>query len=281
MANSQGRFVWYELMTTDVAAAKAFYAKVVGWGTEDASTPAMPYALFTVKGASVGGVLDLPEVAIQVGEKPRWVGYIGVDDVDAAAVRAKKLGGTVYVPPCDIPNVSRFSVVADPQEAMFALVKWLRPRREPPAEPNALGRIGWHELLADDLEKALPFYSGLFGWQEASTEIGPVSKYQLFAAAGQTIGGMMTKLPTVPFPCWLHYFNVSDIDAAASRVTAGGGQILEGPVEVPGYGWIVECVDPQGAVFGLEGKRRSSAVGYFVRGAPQNPADTRPKRWNW
>ena len=150
MADSHGRFVWYELMTADTAAVKAFYTKVVGWGTEDASTPGMTYTLFTVKGVSIGGLSDLPEAAWQVGERPRWVGYVGVDDVDAAVVRVKELGGAVYVPPRDIPNVSRFSVVADPQKAMFALVKWLRPRREPPAEPNTPGRVGWHELVAED-----------------------------------------------------------------------------------------------------------------------------------
>ena len=91
---------------------------------------------------------------------------------------------------------------------------------------------------------------------------------------------MFTKAPAVPVPFWVHYFTVGDIDAAANRVMAGGGQVLEGPVELPGYGWAVECSDPQGAVFGLEGKRGASAVGYFERPALQNPSDRR-SRWNW
>jgi uncharacterized protein len=281
MAHSHGRFVWYELMTTDMAAAKAFYTKVVGWGTEDASKPGMAYTLFTVKGVSIGGVLDLPEAARRVGEQPRWIGYVEVDDVDAAAARIKELGGAVYVPPSDIPGISRFSVVADLQTATFVLVKWLRPRHETPAELNAPGRVGWHELVADDGEKAFAFYSELFGWQNASIDVGAAGKYQLFSAGGRTIGGMFTKLPTVPVPFWLYYFTVADIDAAANRVVAGGGQILEGPLEIPSYGWTVECTDPQGAMFGLEGKRGSSAVGYFGRVATQNPSDPRPKRWNW
>ena len=281
MARSHGRFVWYELMTTDLAAAKAFYTKVVGWGTEDASMPGMAYTLFTVKGVSVGGLLDLPQAAMQVGERPGWIGYVEVDDVDGAAVRVKELGGTVYVPPRDIPNVSRFSVVADPQMAAFALVKWLRTRREAPAEPGAPGRVGWHELLADDREKAFVFYSELLGWKKASTDVSPAGKYQLFSVAGQTIGGIFTKLAGAPVPFWLYYFNVSDIDAAANRVTAGGGRILEGPVEVPGFTWTMECADPQGAVFGLEGRRGARAVGYFGGAGSQNPSDPGPKRWSW
>ena len=280
MANVNGRFVWYELMTTDMAAAKSFYTRVVGWGTEDASMPGMAYTLFTVKGASVGGLHDLPEAASRLGERPRWVGHVAVDDVDAAAARVKELGGAVHVAPRDIPNVSRFAVVADPQMAMFILVKWLRPRREGPAEPNTPGRVGWHELLADDCEKAFAFYSDLFGWKNAYTDIGPAGKYQLFSVGGETIGGMFAKLPGVQDPFWLYYFTVGDIDAAANRVIAGGGQVLEGPVELPGFGWIVECSDPQGAVFGLEGKRGVSAVGYFERALP-NPSDPHSRRWNW
>ena len=258
MVDSHGRFVWYELMTTDMEAAKAFYAKVVGWGTRDAG---MAYTLFTVGEASVSGLMDLPEDARRMGATPHWIGYVGVDDVDAAADRIKQLGGAVHVPPTDVPNISRFSVVADPQMATLALFKWLKPGQAQPAELGAPGRVGWHELLAADWEKAFAFYGELFGWQKADADVGAMGTYQLFSAGGQTIGGMFTKPPTVPVPFWLYYFNIGDIDAAAKRVKAGGGQILDGPIEVPGGGWIVQCTDPQGAMFALVGKRRRKAIG--------------------
>ena len=193
MVEFHGRFVWYELMTTDMEAAKAFYAKVMGWGAQDASTPGMAYTLFTVGEASVSGLMDLPEDARKMGAEPRWIGYVGVDDVDAAADRIKRLGGAVHVPPTDIPDISRFSVVADPQMATLALFKWLRPGAEQPAELGKPGRVGWHELLAADWEKAFAFYGELFGWQKADADIGPMGTYQLFSAGGQTIGGMFTK----------------------------------------------------------------------------------------
>ena len=90
LVNSHGRFVWYELMTTDMEAAKAFYADVVGWGTQDASMPGMAYTLFTAGGASVSGLMDLPEDARKLGLRPSWIGYVGVNDVDAAADRIKQ-----------------------------------------------------------------------------------------------------------------------------------------------------------------------------------------------
>jgi predicted enzyme related to lactoylglutathione lyase len=228
----------------------------------------MPYTLFTAGGASVGGLMGLPENAL--GFRPSWLGYVGVDDVDATAERIKQLGGAVHVPPKDIPNISRFSIAVDPQMATIALFKWLTPGQEQPAELDTPGRVGWHELLAADWEKAWPFYGELFGWQKAHADTGAVGRYQLFSAGGLTIGGMFTKPPAVPVPFWLYYFNVGDIDAAMKRVKAGHGQILDGPIEVPGDRWIVQCTDPQGAIFALVGKRSHNGIGYFERVASRD-----------
>jgi predicted enzyme related to lactoylglutathione lyase len=267
VVNAHGRFVWYVLLTTDIEAAKAFYTKVVGWGTRDASMPGMPYTVFTAGETAVSGVTDLPKHGR--GERPGWMGYVSVNDVGATADRIKQLGGAIYVEPQEIlnfnrfsviHNVSRFSVVADPQMAMLALFQWLRPDQEQTVDLRTRGCVGWHELYAADHEKAWDFYSELFGWQKAGALIDEVGKYQLFSAGGQTIGGIDTKPPTVPLPFWLYYFNVGDIDAAVERVKAGSGQILTGPIQVPSGNWIVHCADPQGAIFALTGH---SDVGSF------------------
>jgi uncharacterized protein len=274
MVSSHGCFVWYELTTTDAQAAQAFYADVVGWGTRDASTPGAAYALFTVGEDPVAGLMVLPAEARKMGAQPRWTGYVGVDDVDAATDRLKRLGGTVYVPPTDVPDVSRFSVVADPQMATLALVKGLKSGQEQPAALSSPGHVGWHELSAVNWEEAFAFYGELFGWQKADAEVGKMGTYQLFSAGGQTIGGMSTKPPTAPMPFWLYYFNVGDIDTAAERVKAGGGKILEGPLEARGRNRIVRCTDPQGAMFALR-TGRPETVGYFGRAAADDPAATR------
>jgi uncharacterized protein len=271
MLNSQGRFVWYELMTTDMEAARAFYANVVGWDARDASMPGMAYTLFTAGAVSVSGAMNLPEDTRRMGVKPAWIGYVGVDDVDATADRIERLGGTVRVAPVEIPNVSRFSVFADPQMATLGLFRWLIPGREQPPELGAPGRVGWHELLAAEGEKAFDFYEELFGWQRADADTGAKGDYQLFSAAGQTIGGMLTKPLAQPAPLWLYYFNVGDIDAAAKRVEAGSGQIIGSPIEAPGGNWIVQCMDPQGAMFALAGKRKPGGIGYFERVAAIRP----------
>jgi predicted enzyme related to lactoylglutathione lyase len=275
MAHSHGRFVWYELATTDMESAKAFYTDVLGWRTQDVPAPALAYTLFTAAGAAVSGLMELPEDARASGLRPSWLGYVGVDNVDAAANRVEELGGAVHVPPKEIPNVSRFSVAVDPQMATIALFKWLEGGQEQPADLDAPGRVGWHELLAADWEQAFAFYRELFGWQKAQTDTGAVGTYQLFSAAGETIGGMYTKPAMEPVPFWLYYFNVGDIDVAIKRVKAGGGTILEGPIEVPGSRWIVRCTDPQGAIFALMGKRSHNGIGYFERLPSRNPASAR------
>ena len=271
MVNSHGRFVWYELVTTDIETAKAFYANVVGWGTRGASMHGLAYSLFIIGDSPVAGLMSLPEDARRTGAAPHWIGYVGVDDVDAAVARFTQLGGTVYVPPTDVPNISRFSVVADPQMATLALVKGQKSGQAQSAKPGTRGRVGWHELLAADWEKAFAFYGELFGWQKADSHIGLMGTYQGFSTEGETIGGMFTKPATLPIPFWLYYFNIDDVQAAAKRVEAGGGQILYGPTAVPGGPWIVHCKDPQGAIFALLDRRRRKAIVYFERVSSRDP----------
>lgn len=267
MVDSHGRFVWYELVTTDIKVATAFYSKVMGWGAWDVSVPGKAHILFGDGKGAISGLTQLPDDAKQMGARPSWVGYVGVDDVDATAARITRLGGAVQVPPTDVSGISRFSVFTDPQGTRLALFKWHNPGQQPPAEPDTRGRVGWHELLAADGEQAWTFYRELFGWQEedvGSDEAGP---NRFFSAGGQMIGSMLTKPATILLPFWLYYFNVGDIDATARRVEAGGGEILDDPSEVPGGSWTVTCADPQGALFALKGMRKESPVGFFIPSA--------------
>ncbi|MGA7788326.1 MAG: VOC family protein, partial [Xanthobacteraceae bacterium] len=135
-------------------------------------------------------------------------------------------------------------------------------------------RICWHELLAAEWEKAFSFYGELFGWQKVNAEVDMMGTYQMFSAGGQTIGGMSTKPSMVPMPFWLYYFNIDSIDAASERVKAGGGRILEGPLEVRG-GWVVRCTDPQGAMFALAEMRSNKALGYFEPVSSRDPSAVR------
>jgi predicted enzyme related to lactoylglutathione lyase len=252
LVDQPGHFAWYELMTTDVGAARAFYGKVVGWDVKDAPTKGFAYTVVTAGDAPLGGLMNLPAEALRLGATPRWVGYVAVDDIDTTAARIHRLGGAILVSPTD-SNIGRIAVVADPQGATFALVTGLTYGRGQPGGLEKAGRVGWHELLAEDRARIFPFYGDVLGWQKAHAENDTADPYDLFSAAGQTIGGMLTKLPSISHSCWLYYFNVDDIWAATRRVAAGGGRVIQGPNELPDGCWIARCTDPQGALFALQG----------------------------
>jgi predicted enzyme related to lactoylglutathione lyase len=250
-----GRFVWYDLITTDPKSAQAFYGKVVGWGAQEAPMP-FPYTLFTLDGVPIGGMTVQPDPVRQSGAPPSWMGHVAVADVDATVAKATSLGGKVLVAPTDIPNTGRSAVIADPQGAVIGIFRTAQPDTTPEPPPMMPGRPAWHELLTTDHEKAFAFYSALFGWtKDTPVDMGPMGIYQLFAAGGPAIGGMFNKPPMIPACFWLYYIAVSDIDAAAERVKAEGGQITNGPMEVPGGAWIYQAMDPQGAHFALVGMR--------------------------
>ncbi len=261
MSEHHGRFVWYELLTTDVKAAEAFYGRVVGWRARDASTPGVPYTLWSAGKRDVAGLMILPEEGRQKGAAPRWVGYVAVDDIDATVAQIRQLGGSVYVPPTD-SNIGRISVIADPQTATFALVSGLKTGGEPPPSRDEPGQIGWHELFAADHVKAFAFYREIFGWRKVAPQAGSMAGYQPFACGGLTIGGMFTKLPhQAPVPYWLYYVEVDDLAAALGRVQAAGGRLFEGPFELLDDMSIARCIDPQGAIFALQGPRSDSVSG--------------------
>ena len=256
MSNITGSFVWYDLMTTDVDAAASFYCSVVGWTTADSGMNDRSYTLLSAGPVMVGGLMPLPENLRAEGVPPCWTGYVGVDDVDAYAVRVKAAGGSVRRGPENIPGVGRFAVVADPYGAVFILFKGSGDQAPADVAPMTPGHIGWRELHAGDREGAFAFYSGLFGWTKAEAhDMGPLGIYQTFATGGPAVGGMMTREARMPVSFWLYYFAVDSVDTALARVKNGKGQVLFGPEQVPGGGWIAQCLDPQGAMFAIVGAR--------------------------
>jgi len=241
-------------MTSDAAAAETFYKSAIGWSAEDAGYSDVRYTLLSVGDTQVAGLMTLPKEASDAGAKPGWIGYVAVDDVDDYAARFTRSGGMVHRPPADIPGVGRFAIVADPQGAVLALFKGTGT--SPPPVASTPGHPAWRELYAADGAAAFAFYSGMFGWIKGeAVDLGPMGTYQLFATStgGQPIGGIMTKPPNIPAPFWTYCFQTDGVMAAAARITAAGGTIINGPMEVPGGSWVVQALDPQGAMFALVG----------------------------
>src|SRR5688500_1671265 len=107
-----GRPVWYELMTTDPAAAEAFYKNVVGWSASPFEGSPTPYTAFKRSGdVSVAGVMKVPE---GMHFPPFWAMYIAVPDHDQAVAHIKRLGGSEVSPVIDVPEVGRMQMMKDP-----------------------------------------------------------------------------------------------------------------------------------------------------------------------
>jgi uncharacterized protein len=239
-----GTISWSDLGTSDPEAAKTFYTSLFGWEPDDRPIPLGGTYTMLLKGGKAAAALS----AAQEGMPPAWNSYVTVENVDDAAAKAADLGGTVIAEPFDVLDAGRMAVAQDPTGAFFSM--W-EPRESIGAEVvNGPGALTLSQLNTVDPERALEFYSGLFGWRGESVEGGSMPYWGLYNN-DRLAGGLMQMSPDMGAPPhWLNYFGTESVDDAAGRIGELGGQILVPPMEVPG-GRILVAQDPQGAVFGL------------------------------
>ncbi|WP_116364579.1 VOC family protein [Parahaliea mediterranea] len=265
MANKHGEFIWYELCTTDADGAQRFYSDVLGWEIADSQMPDMDYRIVhAIDGASgarepIGALMPLTEEMTAAGARPVWLGYIAVDDVDASVASISARGGSVHMPPTDIPEVGRIAMVTDPQGTPFYLMKGIHDTSSLAFayDQPRLGHCAWNELMTSDPEAAKAFYFDEFGWtKDGEMPIGPLGMYEFIRHNG-LIGAIMRKPDEAPAPLWNYYFRVADIDAAIATIGASGGSVLQGPDEIPGGEFTIIGLDPQGAPFALVGARKA------------------------
>lgn len=256
--HAAGTHCWLELATSDLAAAKAFYAEVLGFGYLEVPMPgeaAGVYTMVTVgEGQQAGAhVLGPEETAAQI--PPHWMLYTAVEDVDAAAAKATALGGSVMVPPFDIPDTGRMAVLNGPTGEGFALWDRNSPHAgSSVADRNQHGAFCWGELASSDVEVSKAFYSGVFGWDPRDGDF-PGMEYTVFHAGDREAAGMFLMPPELKGtpPSWLVYFMVPDAVTAVAKTEKLGGRTLMPAMKLPKVGTVSVLMDPQGAVFGVVG----------------------------
>jgi predicted enzyme related to lactoylglutathione lyase len=234
-----GKFVWFDLVSSDVERAAAFYSQVLGWqiervwGIDD-------YVVVRANGRRIGGITPAENPA-EVG----WIGSLSVGDVDEAAAWVKEHGGRVLQDPADLPNRGRMAVLADPQGAVFAA---LRSRNGDSSDRNSLpGDFAWVELWTTDLEGAHDFYRRLVGYQYAAVRGG----YHVFGRQDIPRAGVVEIKWKGVEPNWLPYVVVRHLANVLRGVEGAGGSILQGPRDDFGDGRVALIVDPTGGVVGL------------------------------
>ena len=266
MANPEGTPIWYELMTADPDASKAFYDDVIGWTVEAQPSGEMDYRMIEAGseggsgGGMVGGVMRLTPEMQSHGAKPTWLFYIGVNDVDASVEKIKAAGGSVLMPAWDIPGIGRIAMVADPQGIPFYIMRGTSEESSTAFDRMGMGKCNWNELATPDQTAGNAFYATVFGWTYPDKmPMGEMGDYVFVQAGDQTIGATMNTSAGGAPVGWRFYFRAPDIEEAAAKVTKNGGTVHTGPMEVPGGDRIIVASDVHGVMFGVVGPGNQGA----------------------
>jgi hypothetical protein len=235
--------------TPDFDAAERFYGAVLGWEIPEQPNSAEMggYRRAKLNGKDVAGVSP----KMQDGQPCVWQTYVSVADIDATMAKVRDGGGAVVVEPMDVMGMGKMAIFTDPTGADCGL--W-EPGTFIGAElVNEDGSFGWNELGTRDVPAAREFYGQVFGWTVEEQEMEGMGTYYVWKDGEAVRGGMvdMTGMapPEAP-PHWLVYFTVADADAAAETTKAGGGQLLNGPFDIP-VGRLAILMDAQGAMFAV------------------------------
>ncbi len=246
-----GNFCWFELATTDQAAAKKFYGGLFGWTANDSPMgPDAFYTMFQQRGKNVGAAYALMPDQLKQGLPPHWGTYVAVANVDEAIAKAKTLGGTVLAGPMDVATHGRMVVLHDPTGAAISL--WQANQHQGVGVWGEVGAFCWSELMDGDTAAATKFYTELFGWKTKVTE-GAGFPYTHWQNDGADIGGMMAIMPQMgPMPpCWVNYVQVANCDETAAKATVLGGKVCMPPMDIPNTGRFTMLQDPQGAMLSV------------------------------
>ena len=244
-----GKFVWNDLLTKDLPAARAFYASMFGWTFREQTREGRPYLIAELDGKPVAGLLDVHDMK---EADPQWVSFVSVPDVDAVAEQVRAAGGKVLVAPRAVKVGGRAAVVSDPQGAPLGLARLTGGDPADAAEP-VVGRFFWAEYLAKDGPQALEFYKKLLGYDAAESDAGEGMHYFVLKHDRPRAG--LFQLPdsvTGVRPNWLPYLRVADPAAAADMAKSRGGKVILQPSPERRKGTLAIVTDPGGAALALQ-----------------------------
>ena len=250
-SHSHGTPSWVDLMSPDVDASKAFYSSVFGWDAEDQfdDDGNRVYVMFSLGGKSVAGLGG--QGPGMEGMPGMWNTYVATADIAATTDAVAAAGGTVVMPPMQVFDAGQMAVFTDPTGATFSA--WQAGEHigvEIGNEPNT---YSWNELMTRDVDTALSFYTAVFGWTYDDQDMGTMI-YHVIAGGESGLGGIMAVPPEMPEEVpnhWAVYFTVTDLDASIAAVTGAGGQVVAGPMDIPGVGRMATVHDTTNGSFAL------------------------------
>jgi len=247
-ARIPGKFIWFDLVTPEPYASKAFYGVVFNWDFHSIGSGPGRYTLIENKGRNIGGMHFRP------GDKggaqgSRWLSLLSVDDPAQAARYVEANGGKVVVAPTPFEGRGVHALFRDNEGAVFGVLK--SDTGDSPDGAITSGEFVWLDLFAREPKKAAEFYRGLAGYDVAVRDTSPQTERVSLKTGGVTRASIITLPKEIPNPGWLPFVNVDDVAAAVKRAAANGGKVLLAPR--PDYfgGHIAVIADPQDGVIGI------------------------------
>jgi predicted enzyme related to lactoylglutathione lyase len=240
-----GKFVWFDLATSDVDAAKRFYGELLGWKFSDLAEADVQYTVIENRSRMIAGIVADPEAD---GSESLWIGSISVPDVDRAAEQTQEAGGVVHDPPQELKDRGRTAFVTDPQGAAVSFLR--ATGGDPPDREPAAGDFGWVELWTSDLAGSLAFYVSL-GYTAGGLQIRGDEPYRVLKVAGEPQAGVVELERDDAGSGWLPYVAVDDLSDTLERTVALGGQVVVDPNPEFADGQAAVIVDPTGAALAV------------------------------
>jgi len=237
---------WIELDTPDVPGARAFYAELFGWSSEEPNPDFGGYFNFTHGSARVAGGMATPP-----GMPDVWSTYLATDDIQRTLDDAKTHGGQVILEAMPVADLGVMGFLIDPSGGHIGV--WQPGEHQGFGVVNEHGAPSWFELHTRDYDRALEFYRSVFGWQTETVSDTPEFRYTVLTHGQDKLAGVMDASAFLPegVPShWTVYLWVDDPDAALAKVTSLGGMILEPAQDTP-YGRLATAADPGGVRFKL------------------------------
>ena len=243
-----GKFIWFDLFTRDLSGACDFYGQLFGWSFEETAPGNATLKTIRYEGIPIGNAAQI-DSRRDITAESRWFSFMSVADVDQTVERITKNGGSVHIPPKDLPHRGRLALLHDPQGALFAVLT--ASKGDPPDRPFVPNCWIGSELWTDDVKGALKFYGNVAGYRPESRKTDADASYLLLFRDHRPRGGMV-KIPWKDVkPNWVPYIGVRDIEAIVLKAEKLGGKVLVG-LDPDREDDVAILADPSGAVFGVQ-----------------------------
>jgi predicted enzyme related to lactoylglutathione lyase len=247
MLREVGEPCWFNILTPDPAAARAFFGALLGWTFADSGLG----PLVEVRGHAIGALHDLHDPRTPAGTPPLLGLMLKIGNADATAAQVRALGGRALAP-FDIGGAGRLAVCHDPDGAEFDA--WQAGSLQgTDVDAEVVGAPTWFEVITTDLDRAAAFYGRLLGWTTRAVGAAEVT----FEHRSRPVAGARLEPGPGAQPRWVTYFAVVDTTETVRRATALGAEVFASVATVRGTP-AAGLRSPQGVPFHVMQRRRRS-----------------------